>query len=50
MPENHEVVLQGESHRVNDPEFEVVLDRMKKNRIDGARAILHFEVFKGRLR
>jgi hypothetical protein len=34
----------------NDPEFDVVLDRMKKNRIDGARAILYFEVFKGRLR
>jgi hypothetical protein len=32
----------------NDPEFDVVLDRMKKNRIDGARAILYFEVFKGR--
>jgi hypothetical protein len=31
----------------NDPEFDVVLDRMKKNRIDGARAILYFEIFKG---
>lgn len=33
----------------DQPEFDVMLDRMKKNRIDGARAILAFEVFKGEL-
>lgn len=33
----------------NDPEFDIVLDRMKKNRIDGARAILYFEIFKGKI-
>lgn len=31
----------------DEPEFDVVLDRMGKNRTDGARAILYFEVFKG---